>query len=60
MSNGSLKPFVVSTLPLETRSPRFTGGVETQFPEVQLEAIYLVSGLLTHVIFSMVFFPFQK
>lgn len=34
--------------------------METQLPEVQLVAIYLVSGLLTQAIFSTVFFPFQK
>lgn len=35
-------------------------GVWNPAPELQLVAIYLVSGLLTHVIFSKVFFPFQK
>lgn len=61
MSNSGLKLFADFTLSLETRvwmgSP---GDMDTQLPEVQLAAIYLVSGLLTHVIFSIVFFPFQK
>lgn len=61
MSSGSLKLFVDPTHPLETRiSMGSLGDVKIQLPEVQLLAIYLVSGLLIHVIFSMVFFPFEK
>lgn len=60
MSRGHLKLSIGSTLPLQTRPPVGSPGVRNPAPKLQLLAIYLVSGLLIHVIFSKVFFPFQK
>lgn len=61
VSSSSLKLFVGSTVPSgDQTSMGSLGDVKTQLPEVQPGAIYLVSGLLTHVIFSTAFFPFEN